>query len=211
MKTQKGTELPLLDLRGKKYLQVAHRLVWFREEKPDWSIETEVKRDKDESIAKAIIRDPGGRIIATAHKHENAKGFADHTEKSETGAIGRALALCGYGTQFAPELDEADRLADAPIDDTRNRSHNDRPLQPNGGNYEYRIPFGKYKGLTLQEVGIDDLRSYVEWMDKQPDPERLEAKKTKDEFISKAERYIGIAENFNASDYETNQQEDIPF
>ena len=44
-KTPKGTELPLLDLRGKDYLMVAHRLVWFREEHSDWTIETEVKRE----------------------------------------------------------------------------------------------------------------------------------------------------------------------
>lgn len=30
-------------------------------------------------------------------------------------AIGRALATCGYGAQFAPDMDEEHRLADAPI------------------------------------------------------------------------------------------------
>lgn len=116
MKTKAGTELPLMDIRGKPYLQVAYRLVWFREEHPDWSIETSlVKSDATETIAHAIIRNAEGRIIATAHKSETAKGFADHMEKCETGAIGRALALCGYGTQFEPDLDEGDRLADAPV------------------------------------------------------------------------------------------------
>jgi hypothetical protein len=36
-------------------------------------------------------------------------------EKAETGAIGRALALIGYGTQFAPEMDEEDRIVDSPV------------------------------------------------------------------------------------------------
>jgi hypothetical protein len=36
-------------------------------------------------------------------------------EKDETGAVGRALAMCGYGTLQAPEFDEGDRLADAPL------------------------------------------------------------------------------------------------
>ena len=43
-------------------------------------------------------------------------GFPDYIEKAETGAIGRALAMCGYGTLQAPEFDEQDRLADAPIE-----------------------------------------------------------------------------------------------
>lgn len=115
-KTQKGTVLPLLDLRGKDYLQVAHRLVWFREEHPDWSIETEIYNQEDKSaLGKATIKNAEGRIMATAHKCEDAKGFADFKEKAETGAIGRALALVGYGTQFAPDIDEEDRVVDSPI------------------------------------------------------------------------------------------------
>lgn len=115
-KTPKGTELPLLDLRGKQYLQVAHRLVWFREDHADWSIETvPVTLDDTKAIFKASIRDSYGRVISEATKSETPQGFADYIEKAETGAIGRALALCGYGTQFAPELEEGDRLADAPV------------------------------------------------------------------------------------------------
>ena len=41
-------------------------------------------------------------------------------EKAETGSIGRALALLGYGTQFcADELDEGDRIVDAPAEPAR--------------------------------------------------------------------------------------------
>lgn len=120
-KTKSGTELPMLNLRGKDYLEVKYRLVWFREEKPDWSIETQIiVLEKDETVALATIKDASGRIVATAHKREDTKGFADHMEKAETGAIGRALALLGYGTQFcADELDEGDRIVDAPAQPTR--------------------------------------------------------------------------------------------
>jgi hypothetical protein len=115
-KTPKGTELPLLDLRGKDYLQVAHRIRWFREERGEWGIETELKCEKDYAIARAIVRDISGRIISTATKYEDKQGFGDFIEKAETGAIGRALAFCGYGTQFTPGLDEGERLADAPLE-----------------------------------------------------------------------------------------------
>src|SRR5687768_10236933 len=116
-KTSKGTELPLLNLRGKEYLEVKYRLVWFREDHPDWSIETELISVADVSAyARATVRDEQGRIIATSHKFESIQGFPDFIEKAETGAIGRALALIGYGTQFcADELDEGKRIVDAPV------------------------------------------------------------------------------------------------
>lgn len=116
-KTPKGTELPIMDIRGRDYLQVAFRLVWVREDHPDWSIVTEIiKTDDKGSTVKATISTPDGQILATAHKSETKQGFDDHLEKCETGAIGRALALCGYGTQFCgEELDEGKRLADSPL------------------------------------------------------------------------------------------------
>ena len=116
-KTPKGTELPVMDIKGKPYLQVAHRLVWFREEHPDWGIETEkLYADDTKAEFKAYIKDPTGRIINTGSKTETKTGFSDFYEKAETSAVGRALAMCGYGTQFAPDLDEGHRLADAPIE-----------------------------------------------------------------------------------------------
>ena len=65
---------------------------------------------------KAIIKDVTGQIIATARKKETEIGFPDYIEKAVTGAIGRALAMCGYGTLQAPEFDEQDRLAAAPVE-----------------------------------------------------------------------------------------------
>jgi hypothetical protein len=126
-KTKAGTELPLLDLRGKKYLQVAHRLVWFREEHPEWGIITEIiDRSEIHALVRAVIRDESGNIVSSAHKFEDKRGFADFIEKAETGAIGRALAGCGYGTQFAPELEEEHRIVDSPVQ-RANQSHAPAP------------------------------------------------------------------------------------
>jgi hypothetical protein len=119
LKTPRGTELPLLQLRGKDYLQVAHRLVWFREEHPEWQILTkplEINFDKKYAIFRSSIVNDNGKTLATATKGESIAGFNDYIEKAETSATGRALALCGFGTQFAPELDEGDRLADSPVE-----------------------------------------------------------------------------------------------
>ena len=114
MTTTKGTKLPLLNLKGKAYLQVMHRLVWFREDKPDWSITTKIIERSAEFVIFQAIISKENLAYAVAHKREDAKHFPDFMEKAETGAIGRALAMCGYGTQFAPELDEEDRLVDSP-------------------------------------------------------------------------------------------------
>jgi hypothetical protein len=97
------------------YLPVAPRIAWFRKEHPDWGIITRAVRMADKAVVmKAVIKDGDGRVIATARKKETESGFPDYIEKAETGAVGRALAMCGYGTLQAPEFDEGGRLADAP-------------------------------------------------------------------------------------------------
>jgi hypothetical protein len=107
----------LSDIHGKDYLEVKWRLVWFREDHPDWGIETEVvERVNGGAIMKATVKSADGKIVAQAHKMETKQGFADYLEKAETGAVGRALAMCGYGTQFtADELAEGERIVDAPL------------------------------------------------------------------------------------------------
>lgn len=158
-KTSKGTELPLLNLRGKQYLEVKFRLVWFREEHPDF------------------------------------------IEKAETGSIGRALALIGYGTQFcADELDEGKRIVDAPTQmrdrGSANAAKNEsapysdqEPAQKEnaeaqasesdsddetdsesedaiGEPGEYQITFGrKYKGRKLKDIPKGELESYLQWLE----------------------------------------------
>ena len=125
LKTKKGSELPLLNLKGKSYLQVAHRLLWLSDDNENYTIDTEfLLLTDDQTVAKATINlfDKDGKVVrrATATKRETKKDFSDHTEKAETGACGRALAMLGLGTQHAlSDLDEGQRLADAPVQDTR--------------------------------------------------------------------------------------------
>ena len=107
----------MMKLKGKDYLQVAWRLVWFREDHPDWAINTELlEQDQDHAIFKAIICDENGMQKSSGHGSESKKDFGDFLEKAETKAIGRALAMLGFGTQFAAdELDEGTRIVDSPI------------------------------------------------------------------------------------------------
>jgi hypothetical protein len=122
--TSKGTLLPLLNLKGKPYLQVAHRIVWFREDHPTWNIKTSIlEANEVHALMLAQVINDNGNVISNAHKRCLAKGDMFYIEKAETGAIGRALALIGYGTQFAgDDLDESDVLADSPIHPARSTS-----------------------------------------------------------------------------------------
>ena len=148
----------LMQLKGKSrgvettsdYLETKWRIVWFRTEFPEGSIETEailidldrmveaeqfvwnaekrksekvVKSAKGIAIFKATIR-IGQVVIATAHGSESSVDFGDFIEKAETKAIGRALAGAGFGTQFTgEELSEGHRIVDAPVDFQTNGSN----------------------------------------------------------------------------------------
>ncbi len=128
----------------KDYLPVQWRLVWFREQCPNGTIETEIvhldldKETEEEAfvwnnekrrsekvmktargvaVFRAVVKDGKGGV-ATGTKMEKAASFGDFLEKAETGAIGRALAALGYGTQFAPELNEEHRIVDSPVERT---------------------------------------------------------------------------------------------
>lgn len=107
----------LISLKGKAYLQVMWRLVWFREEKPNWCIDTKLEQLTDNhAVFSAKIYDESGVQKSAGYGSESSKDFGDFIEKAETKAVGRALAMLGYGTQFAPELDEEHRIVDSPVE-----------------------------------------------------------------------------------------------
>jgi pyruvate/2-oxoglutarate dehydrogenase complex dihydrolipoamide acyltransferase (E2) component len=193
-RTPKGTEVPLLNLRGREYLEVKYRIVWFREDHPDWAIETDLLSVTENSAyARATIKDEKGRIIATSHKFETQKGFPDFIEKSETGAIGRALALIGYGTQFcADELDDGKKLEEprggaakkAAAPATAPAANASRPSAPAAAPAskpaasasaaarksdpgEFMIEFGtRYNGKRLREIPREEIEGYLRWLEK---------------------------------------------
>jgi hypothetical protein len=99
----------LIQLKGKWYLETKYRIQWFREKFPNGCISTEVV-SFEPMMVKATIYNNEGAVLATAHATAVDKGNAVWSgrglEKSETAAIGRALAHAGFGTQFAG-VDEA--------------------------------------------------------------------------------------------------------
>ena len=207
----------LMQLRSKEgakdYLPVQWRLVWFREQCPQGTIDTDereidldreveeevyvwnsekrrsekvVKRAKGYARFKAIVTDgKGGR--ATGTKSENAASFPDYIEKAETGAIGRALAALGFGTQFAPELSEAHRIVDSPVDRApngyeSNGSNGNAPLTPmrpaamsnnnTNGNAPVAVETPTDATMTVTEQQITSIRKLSEYLGK-AEPESL--------------------------------------
>jgi hypothetical protein len=180
-KTPKGTSLYLMNLKGKPYLPVAERLIWFREEHPDWTIKTEFLQLTDTmAIAKATIFDVEGRTIANAHKQETKQGFADFIEKSETGSIGRCLALIGYGTQFcADDFSEGDRLADAPRTVPEAKKQAAPASSPPGkmeSSGDFVMPFGSQKGKKLSEIGAAQVSESLNWVKNKAKPDFAKSK-----------------------------------
>lgn len=123
----------MLVLKGKYYLPARRRIQWLRGEPvahPDWTIDTEIEEhergrrtgpgrvESGYAVVRANLYNETGRLIATGLKSEYSENFPDYLEKAETGAIARALAVAGFGTESALDLDEGvdkERIADSPV------------------------------------------------------------------------------------------------
>ena len=116
----------LMQLKGRDYLNVQSRLLWFiRDQRAlivaglsqmPYIVRSElVEMDREHGWAhfKTYVRDVMGNE-ATMYGSESAKDFPDFAEKASTKSLGRALLALGYGTAFAPEMDEGNRVVDSP-------------------------------------------------------------------------------------------------
>jgi hypothetical protein len=134
----------LMQLKGRDYLNVQNRLLWFiRDQRAfisgglarvSYVIQTElVELDREAGFAhfKTYVRDVLGNE-STMYGSESAKDFGDFAEKASTKSLGRALLALGYGTAFAPEMDEGERVVDAPVERKRTgtRSTTDPATRP---------------------------------------------------------------------------------
>jgi len=89
-----------------QYLPAAARILWARHDHPTAQIVTEiVLASENMARFKCTITLPTG-AVATGHGQETASSFADFFEKAETVAVSRALAILGYGTEGAYDLED---------------------------------------------------------------------------------------------------------
>lgn len=100
-----------------QYLDTKWRVLWFREKHPYGQIISHaIEVTKDFAFFSATVYwpdDDGQMYACTAHGSETPGDFRDYIEKAETKAIGRALALAGFGAQFLPEDTQ---VVDAPVE-----------------------------------------------------------------------------------------------
>lgn len=110
----------LTKVKGNDYLEAKWRIAWFRDVYPAGTITTELLRMEGTwAVVRAEVRatDADGTFhgSATGMAMDDAGSFGAFLEKCETAAVARALAMLGFGTQFAAELDDDGRIADAPM------------------------------------------------------------------------------------------------
>jgi hypothetical protein len=97
----------------------------FRERYPHGVITTEevcVDLERGYARYRALVEDgEGGK--ATGYGTETQAGFADYVERAETRALGRALAVLGFGTQFVgQDLSEMPHVVDSPVVSTNGQA-----------------------------------------------------------------------------------------
>ncbi len=239
-KTPKGTELPItmlpqwkkdkktgqfIQLEPKPYVTVLNRIVWFREEHPEWSITSVIlNQGSDNILMKAYISNEQGRILSEGIKYEDKGTFIDYIEKCESSAIGRALAFLGFGTQYALELEEGEeRLADAPATDKpKTIEEKAKQLIEISKEYysgtqtvpivgkkpsimdlaKYTVTFGPNRGKQLQDIDPESLTHSIEkaklWIGNNPRHQDLMSVV---EFTDQATRYLNYSATSKSAEF----------
>ena len=144
------------------YLEVKWRMVWFREQNGE---------NTQTSVLDKVI-DPNNRFAYFELQVTDSKGnvevgvgsetgedFHDYIEKAYTKAYGRALAALGYGTQFAPDLEEGERIADSPVDRSEQKDQEVSEQDNSVTDAQRRAIYAIYNSLDLSEEEMKDILS----------------------------------------------------
>lgn len=94
------------DIRGKQYAEVNQRIKAFRMLCPNGCISTEILSNEDGVvIMRACITNEEGKLLGTgtAYEKEGSSNInkTSYIENCETSAVGRALAMCGFGIDLS--------------------------------------------------------------------------------------------------------------
>lgn len=159
-----------VNIHGREYKTVAERVNEIHADTNGAvSIVTEIIQfDANMAAIKATITREGNTFTGHAFEIATEKGInsTSHLENAETSAIGRALAAAGYaGSEYA----SADEVAHAVQRQESHAASTGTGNQPGGTDFRdptpeefsrtFEMPFGKYKGVEMQDVPPD----YLEW------------------------------------------------
>lgn len=118
-KTNQRTKVKLktVNIKGKPYITVDERLIYFRDHYPNHALESEViEKTENTILIKAVISDENSRVIATGLAEEEKDSSyinkTSYVENCETSAWGRALANFGIGID-AGSVASADEVNNA--------------------------------------------------------------------------------------------------
>jgi len=110
-----------INIKGKQYVQVADRILYFNETYPNGHISTELVKYEDKQIIVKAHVHPDSTIarIFTGYAQEiEGDGYINKTsalENAETSAVGRALAMMGIGViDSIASIDEINKANNRP-------------------------------------------------------------------------------------------------
>lgn len=162
------------NIKGKDYLQVAGRVIMFRDKYPNGGIRTEWVVILENIIAKATIYNDEGQILASGHATLREALPTDtwkgrEFERAETAALGRALSFAGFGTA---DLDDDDgNLADSPIEPAKTTAAAQPAIvpksEPEGPKPVAKTTREKLGNDGAHKLPVDDKQAkaaaFVEW------------------------------------------------
>src|SRR3990167_1166260 len=136
----KTLEDKAIDFKGKKYVLVSDRVIFFNERYPEGSITTELVStpEADTVIIKATIK-PNEKQIFTGYSQATwGEGYINKTsalENAETSAVGRALAFMGIGViESIASIDEINKTTTTKVSrkdyQTKNRADQEAGVDP---------------------------------------------------------------------------------
>jgi len=102
-----------IDFKGKKYVLVSDRVLYFNETYPEGSITTELVTNDEMVVIKATVK-PNEKQTFTGYSQATwGEGYINKTsalENAETSAVGRALAFMGIGViESIASIDEINK------------------------------------------------------------------------------------------------------
>ena len=170
-----------IDIKGKEYVLVSDRIIYFNEKYPEGCIKTKLITDPgaDTVFVKAAVYPDSGKQLRYFTGYSQAKwgeGYINKTsalENAETSAVGRALAFMGIGV-----IDSV-----ASLDEMNKTTHN-QPVTPQKAETEVvQSPRSEIPATPKQIKMIHSLISQADELNPEKTKEEIEAELKKNRGI----------------------------